>query len=84
VKKDAEQEDEAAIMPKMKSFSLVRIEGPIGDCQSVGSPIGNRSSPGLMMCLGASDDTSISPNQEPTEDQTSGRQNAHEDVGSSK
>jgi hypothetical protein len=26
-KKDAEQEDEAAIMPKMKSFSLVRTEG---------------------------------------------------------
>jgi hypothetical protein len=32
---------------------------PIGDFQSTGSPIGNRSSPGLMTCLGASDDTSI-------------------------
>jgi hypothetical protein len=27
VKKDAEREDEAAIMPKMKSLSLVRTEG---------------------------------------------------------
>jgi hypothetical protein len=32
---------------------------PIGDFQSTGSPIGNRSSPSLMMCSGASDDTSI-------------------------
>jgi hypothetical protein len=32
---------------------------PIGDFQSTGSPIGNRSSPGLMTCSGASDDTSI-------------------------
>jgi hypothetical protein len=27
VKKDVEQEDEAAIMPKMKLLSLIRIEG---------------------------------------------------------
>jgi hypothetical protein len=27
VKKDAEQEDEAAIMPKMKLLSLIRTEG---------------------------------------------------------
>jgi hypothetical protein len=32
---------------------------PIGDFQSTGSPIGNRNSPGLMTCSGASDDTSI-------------------------
>jgi hypothetical protein len=31
----------------------------IGDFQSTGSSIGNRSSPGLMTCSGASDDTSI-------------------------
>jgi hypothetical protein len=32
---------------------------PIGDFQSTGSPIRNRSLPGLMTCSGASDDTSI-------------------------
>jgi hypothetical protein len=33
--------------------------GPIGDCQSTSSPIGNRSSLGLMMCSGANGDASI-------------------------
>jgi hypothetical protein len=32
----------------------------IGDFQSTGNPIRNRSSPGLMTCSGANDDTSIS------------------------
>jgi hypothetical protein len=32
---------------------------PISDCQSVGSPIENQSSPDLMTCPETSDDTSI-------------------------
>jgi hypothetical protein len=32
---------------------------PIGDFQSTGSPIRNRSSPGLMTCSGVTNDTSI-------------------------
>jgi hypothetical protein len=61
VMKEVEQEDEATIMLRMKSLNLVRIEGPIDDCPSAGSPIENRSSPGLMTCSGASDDTSNFP-----------------------
>jgi hypothetical protein len=59
VKKDVEQEDKATILSKIKLISLVRTEALIGDWQSVGSPIGNRSSLGLMTCSGASDDISI-------------------------
>jgi hypothetical protein len=40
-------------------ISLVRIEASDRLFQSTGSPIEDRSSPGLMTCLGASDDTSI-------------------------
>jgi hypothetical protein len=47
---------------------------PIGDFQSTGSPIENRSSPGLMTCSGASDNTSIFTQTRATEYQRSGRQ----------
>jgi hypothetical protein len=59
VEKDVKQEDEITILSKIKLISLVGQRRPIGDCQSTGSPIGNQSSPGLMRCSGASDDTSI-------------------------
>jgi hypothetical protein len=58
VKKDVEQEDEATILSEVKLTSLVRTKTSIGGCQSAGSPIENRSSPGLMMYSEPSDDTS--------------------------
>jgi hypothetical protein len=44
---------------KNKVDHLDPNRGVIRDCQSVGSPFGNRSSLGLMTCSGASDNTSI-------------------------
>jgi hypothetical protein len=59
VKKEATHEDEATILSKIVDQLGSNGMHPIGDFQSTGSPIGNRSSPGLMTCSGASDDTSI-------------------------
>jgi hypothetical protein len=59
VKKDVELEDDATILSKVKPINSVRTNALIGNCQSAGSPIGNRSLSSLMTCLGASDDTSI-------------------------
>jgi hypothetical protein len=58
---------------------------PIGDFQSTGSPIGNRSSPGLMTCSGASDDTSIfTRTRKPLNIKDQTVRSTHKEVGSDK
>jgi hypothetical protein len=59
MKKDTEQEDEATILSKKKLISLVRTEASDRWLLIHSSSIGNRSSPGLMTCSWASDDTPI-------------------------
>jgi hypothetical protein len=54
VKKEVTHEDEATILSK-----IVDQLDSNGCVRSVIRPIGNRSLSGLMMCSGASDDTSI-------------------------
>jgi hypothetical protein len=58
---------------------------PIGDFQSTGSPIGNRSSPSWMTCSGANDDTSIfTRTRGPLNIKDQADRLAHKDVGPNK
>jgi hypothetical protein len=69
-------------MSKMKSL---KHRGLIGGCQSADSPIENRSSPGLMICSRANDDTLIFSSLGgplKTKDQPS--RTTHDDVRSNK